>query len=291
MVKLLDHQWGGLDLCSLVSLICKLQAFGQLDATKVGREQYTERLFVLKQICDRVISRTEDPSAKQCARATLISNFLPAMSFFSHSDLSALRGAVEGAIEEFRDGTAQDEVRGKIKFSTLLEDYQSGGSAKLLPWPLQEAFASFCPGDWLSSKTWLARFASQVVDQGKSLAFLVRHQYLKYPADVAGFLECCPDCYLSKGMLPVEYYGDKSLAIAVGVKILDAISPTLQEDEDVLLNAASEGLRFFVSKVGRRHRSNLRLACRVAETQRTNLHHDVLEEVSKELLGERQLQA
>jgi hypothetical protein len=164
----------------------------------------------------------------------------------------------------------------------------------VVEWPLEEAFASFLPRSWLLDEPWLMSNISRVDDKGLSISYLVREGYLLGRTDLINFMKQCPGyhfCY-GRAKLPAEWYGDKQLAVdalQAGVKILDSISPSLQDDPDVLMAAAGGSPSFFYTKVGSDHRSNLALACHAAKHSPQPI--DILRLVNPDLWSSRQLQA
>ena len=158
-------------------------------------------------------------------------------------------------------------------------------------WHLKEAFVTFLPDEWLRDRDWVMKYVTQVGDDGMSLSSLVRSGFLRDRRMVADFLHRCTHNSFMRSTLPLEFYGDKELALDVGLKILDDISPSLQGDPDVLLHCACSGVSFFASRVGSRHTSNMDLACIAAEQPRRNAHQpDILQVVSPDLHGNRELQ-
>ena len=166
-----------------------------------------------------------------------------------------------------------------------------------LDWPLDEAFVSFLPSRWLSDRSWILSYVTKVYDKGLSLSYLVRDRHLLGRTQVLTFLKQCPAHNFCDGRakLPVEWHGDKQLAVdslQAGVGIIEAFSLSLQDDPDVLMAGAGTGPDFFKTAVGRKHRSNLTLACHAAKQPQNQLFFtDILKVVDPILVNSRQLQA
>jgi hypothetical protein len=166
----------------------------------------------------------------------------------------------------------------------------------LVEWPLDEAFASFLPSCWLRDTPWLMSHISRVDDKGLSLSYLVREEHLLGRTEVLNFMKQCPQSHfcLGRAKLPAEWYGDKQLAVdalQAGIRVIDSISPSLQYDPDVLMEAAGEGPQFFFTKVGSEYRSDLTLACHAAKHAAKHPRVDILIAVNEDLWSSRQLQA